>query len=229
MTAVRETWQEDAAKRVRAEVAPSPWIFAYAAAAIALFAVFQALTAEDVYYAFTKEAGPIEVASATLWGVAAVAALSFASYTQLAFRWPVVVGFALLGARELDWDKAFLSEGILQLRLYSGDSPLTEKLIGGAVIALILTVLWKLSRKAGFFLNALRRERAGWAWMISGTVLLAVFAKTIDGIGRKMEGFGVTLTPETIAVFSVVEEVMELVFVLGMILAVCMFEARSRR
>ena len=43
--------------------------------------------------------------------------------------------------------------------------------------------------------------------MISGTVRLAVFEKTMDGIGRKME----------------------LVFVLGMILAVCMFEARSRR
>ena len=43
--------------------------------------------------------------------------------------------------------------------------------------------------------------------MISGTVRLAVFEKTMDGIGRKME----------------------LVFVLGMILAVCMFKARSRQ
>jgi hypothetical protein len=156
----------------------------------------------------TKEAGAIEVASGTLWG-AAVAALSFASYVQLAFRWPVVVGFALLGARELDQDqdKAFLSKDVLQLRLFSGALPLTETRIGGAVIALMLTVLWELSRKAGFFLHALRRERAGWAWMISGTVRLAVFEKTMDGIGRKME----------------------LVFVLGMILAVCMFEARSRR
>ena len=112
-----------------------------------------------------------------------------------------------MGARELDQEKAFLSKDVWQLRLYSGDSLLTEKLIGGAVISLILTVLWKLSRKAGFFLHALHRERAGWAWMISGTVRLAVFEKTMDGIGRKME----------------------LVFVLGMILAVCMFEARSRR
>ena len=228
MTAVREDWQQDG-QHGGIERAPSPWIFAYAAVAISVFAVFQALTAENPFYAFTKEAGPIEIASATLWGVAAVAALSFASYVQLAYRWPVVVGFALLGARELDWDKAFLSEGILQLRLYSGDAPFTEKLIGAAVIALVLTVLWKLGRKARFFLHALRHERADWAWMIVGTVLLAVFAKTIDGIGRKMEGLGVTITPETVAAFSVVEEVVELVFVVGMIIVVCLFEARSRR
>ena len=98
----------------------------------------------------TKEVGAIEVASATLWG-AAVAALSFASYVQLAFRWPVVVGFALLGARELGQDKAFLSKDVLQLRIFSGALPLNETRIGVAVIALMLTVLWKLSRKAGFF------------------------------------------------------------------------------
>ena len=229
MTAVRENWPQDAQGSVHADVAPSPWLFAYAAVAIALFAGVRALGADDIYYAVTKEAGPIEVASAVLWGLAAVTVLSLSSYAQLAYRWPIVVGFSLFAARELDWDKAFLSEGILQLRLYSGDAPMGEKLIGAAVIALILTVLWKLARQMPLMWTALWSERAAWAWMVVGTLGLGVVAKTIDGIGRKMAEFGVTLSPETVAGFGVAEELMELVFVVGMIAAVCMFEARSRR
>lgn len=208
--------------------APSPWVFAYVATALVVFAVFKTLTADDMLAAVTTEAGPVEAISALLWGLAAVTILSFSSYAQLGYRWPLVAGFALLGARELDWDKAFLSEGILQLRLYSGDAPLSEKLIGGLVLVLILTVIWKVLRAAPAFVHALWVQRAGWAWMVIGAGVLAVVAKTIDGIDRKLADFGVTVPAELVVQLSVLEELMELVFVLAMIFALCMFEARSR-
>ncbi|WP_415392987.1 hypothetical protein [Paracoccus sp. SJTW-4] len=45
-------------------------------------------------------------------------------------QWHVLALLVMMSLRELDFDKRFLSEGILQLRLYSGPSSVWEKLLG---------------------------------------------------------------------------------------------------
>lgn len=229
MSSLGNDWQKAANRPTLAEAEPTPWFFAYVGALVSVVAVYLAFTSEDVIYALTKEAGPIELASAMLWGLAAVTLLSFSTYGQLRQRWHLAVGFALLGARELDWDKAFTAEGVLQLRLYSGDSPWFDKLVGLCVLALIGAVVWKTLRSLPQFLRALRVDHAGWAIAVVASILLGGVAKTIDGIGRKLAEFGILISSEAGLQFAIAEELMELIFVFGMILALCLYEARARQ
>ncbi|MEM9550303.1 MAG: hypothetical protein AAGA05_03955 [Pseudomonadota bacterium] len=175
----------------------------------------------------TGEGGPIETASALLWIYAAAALVWFAPRTVLGQGWQFPALFVLFAARELDMDKAYLSEGILKARLYSGDAPIGEKLIGLIVIALILTIAIRLFRRnLGDWLRGLGRA-APWALTAGGALALAFVSKTIDGAGRKLEPLGIQLSDAVIAATGATEEWMELAFVLLAVLAVCLW-ARSK-
>lgn len=170
---------------------------------------------------FLKEGGPIENASVV---VLLSGAIGFAALRpDLAFGrgWHITVIFLLLAARELDFDKRFMDKGVLQLRLYSGDYPLTQKLIGAFFVVLILVVLYRLVRLGWRpFFDGLRAPALwAWAFALSGTAV--VIAKSLDGADRKLAPYGIVLSEETAKLFTVLEEFGELVFGLLLILALC--------
>ena len=173
------------------------------------------------------ENGAIEIASAFLWLFAALAFLWLAQPNTLSSRWHVPLLFLLFCARELDFDKKFLSQGILKARLYSGDAPIVEKLIGLVVISVILVVVVRLVKRNWRDVLAGLRDGAGWAWTTMFAFGLAGFSKLIDGADRKLASFGVELPPSVNASLSVAEEVMELGFVVVTILALCLYERQS--
>lgn len=121
---------------------------------------------------------------------------------------PVIL--ILMALRELDFDKRLTSEGVLQLRLYTGSAPLWEKAAGFAVVVLILVCLIRLA-----WLNLPRwwrglQQGAGSAWLATGAALLIVIAKSMDGIDRKLAPLGMTLTTEMITMAGQLEEMLEL-------------------
>ncbi|KIT15541.1 hypothetical protein [Jannaschia aquimarina] len=162
--------------------------------------------------AFMKEGGPVEAASAAFLVVAATLA-------ALRGLWAPAALIGFLALRELDFDKSFLSEGILQLRLYTGDAPLSEKAIGAAVVVAILATLWanlRLLRHWGAGL----RPRASWAWIVLASIAIVVVAKTLDGLGRKLADVGILISENADGIASLIEEWLELGFAAGLVLAV---------
>lgn len=168
------------------------------------------------------EEGPVERASALLLFALAAAFAALWPRQAAGPRWHLPVILLLMCGRELDFDKRFLAEGMLQLRLYSGDAPILHKAIGALVVILVLWCGWRLLRRdVPVWWRAVRR-RAAWAWWVLGGTTAVMLAKTIDGAGRKLEPWGITLQPVTEAVLGRLEEGMELGFVVSLLIAMAL-------
>jgi len=208
---------------------PAPLVFAVLATVCAGVAIWAAAVYYSPFSAALHEDGPVEKMSAALWGLCAIMVIYFAPGRVFGPQWQILALFLLLCSRELDFDKRFLSEGILQLRLYSGDAPYWEKAVGLAVLLVVLTVVWRLCRRNLPVLFAGLRHWAAWAWCSFAALGLLVVAKSLDGIGRKLADFGLMLDPQTVATASIYEELFELFAVVVIVWAICLLEARPRR
>lgn len=169
---------------------------------------------------YKSESGPFEIGAFVAMGCALLGFGVLAPRVAFGRGWHVAVLMALLMARELDFDKRFTEKGVLQLRLYSGDYPLMQKLIGACVIALILVTLYRFVRHgAGPFLRGLR-DRLAWSWWLAGAIVLVVIAKSLDGLARKLAPLGINVSSDLDWLASLVEEGLEWVFPMMVILAV---------
>ncbi|MEE4187666.1 MAG: hypothetical protein V2I76_04360 [Roseobacter sp.] len=158
---------------------------------------------------FKREGGGLETASAVLYIVAAVVFLRVVPEGSLTRLVHVPLLMVLFALRELDFDKAFTSSGILSLRLYSGDSPLTTKLIAGAVaVAAVFVILRTVWVGVPAAWRALRTG-AVWPWYAAAAGGVVVVAKSIDGLGRKLLEFGIVISDDLDATAALVEEVGE--------------------
>lgn len=157
-----------------------------------------------------KEGHAIETVSAVLLSAAAVLWWATGADDMKGRQWHVPVILVLMAMREMDFDKRFTSEGVLQLRLYSGASPLWEKAIGLAVIALILVCGWRLVRVTlPRWWAGLRAGRPA-SWLAGLAALMMAVAKTLDGLGRKLAALDVTISPELDRLSGRFEEILEL-------------------
>ena len=155
-----------------------------------------------------KEGGLIETISALLYLVCAGHMLSWAHRAR---AWPYVVLMILFAMREADFDKRFTEVGVLKGKfLFSPLVPMHQKLIGGAVIALALYVVYTIVRRDGWhFVRALRdRSIEAWGWAIA--IGLVFVSKSLDGLGRKLADVGITIHPLVDLHAGALEEILEL-------------------
>lgn len=197
----------------------------WGALTVALSSVFLAFSTGGLA-SVTTESGPVEIVSALLWFGAAVSYVWLCAPGVLAKSWHVPTLFLLFAAREMDFDKRFLSEGVFKARQYSGDSPIWEKLIGLIVLALVITVLVRLVRRNWHDVISGLRHNVGWCWALATAGTFAFVSKMLDGLDRKLLPYGVELSKSSVLTFTAVEELLELAFVVLTILAICLF-ARS--
>ena len=135
----------------------------------------------------------------------------------ICIRWPLqkilsswylsalIILFAL---RELDYDKAYFTHGVLKSRQYFSDLVgLPEFLISLAVLIFILTVLLFIvfKEKNNFIKGVISLRQSQLAVLAS--IILVVVTKTIDGMERK---FGIDLSPSGERFALIVEEVGEI-------------------
>lgn len=155
-----------------------------------------------------REGHSIEALSVVILVVAAF--WSFGNRGITGREWHIPVILILMALRELDIDKRLTSEGVLQLRLYTGTAPLWEKAAGFAVVVLILVCLIRLAwLNLPQWLRGLQ-QGAGSAWLATGAALLIVIAKSMDGLDRKLAPLGMTLTTEMVTMAGRLEEMLEL-------------------
>lgn len=178
---------------------------------------------------FKREGGGLEAVSAVLYGVAAAVFFAVAPRRVWASLFHVPAVMILFALRELDYDKAFTGSGILSLRLYSGDTPLTTKLIGGAVAAFAIYVILRNAwRGTPAAFRALRKKEV-WPWFAALVGVLVVGSKSIDGLGRKLLEFGIVISEDLDATASVAEEVAEAFIPVCGILAILAYFKSVRR
>ncbi len=216
----QDRYQEEADFR---SAPPLSFSIAVALAVVLAFISFDLLRSPEGKW-LLREGGGIESVTAVLLGYAA---LLYAGARTGPRNWHVAVGLILLAMRELDFDKRFTSEGILQLRLYSGDSPLWEKLVGAAVVCLAVVVLVRLALfQLRPWLRALS-QGAAWAWLFALCGVLVVSAKSLDGLARKLAPLGVDVPDDISDLSSRIEELFELYFALVLLASLAILIRRK--
>ena len=207
-----------------------PYYLPFVAALVLLVGVLASALIPGLWEpGFFAEHGPLETASFLLYLVGAAGFLWLWPRMALGGAWHVTALLLLFAARELDWDKKFTDKGVLQSALYTGDYPLMQKLAGGAVILLVLAILYRFLRHgAGPFFRALRGGEL-WAWSAFAAVMITVATKSVDGIDRKLTPMGIDLGPGLIQAFAVAEESGELLSPLLLALSLCSWVAHKQR
>ncbi|WP_045391437.1 hypothetical protein [Falsirhodobacter sp. alg1] len=125
-------------------------------------------------------------------------------------EWQIPAVMLLMLAREMDADKRFTEHGLLKLTTYTHPAPLADKLIGGAAILFVLYVSYRLIRRNGPLWWARLRMMRLDAVLITIAFICGVFAKTFDGLGRKLAPMGIDISVQLNDLAGQGEEVLEL-------------------
>lgn len=160
---------------------------------------------------FVAEGGPVENATAVLYGFAVVAVV-VAARSGSGWKTPaaLVIGSAGLVARELDLHRTDADDSVLRVSYYYGHASLQTKLFALALIGLFLLAMGYLTvRHAGPLLRALKQARP-LAITVLMFFLIGVVSKTFDrGVGVLMEDFQVVLPLSAAAWAQTMEETLE--------------------
>jgi hypothetical protein len=149
-----------------------------------LLALLFALDGTPYYAVFTREHGVLEIASAVCAALAGASGMLLAQRAR-SYGW-LVFGVLLLAAaaREMDWHKAWTTMSILKTRFYITETvPVVEKIIGGAVVLVLLIAAFYVARRVpGYW----RQWRAGCApvWQGFSALSLLMIAKLCDASSR---------------------------------------------
>lgn len=167
------------------------------------------------------EGGLIETASAVGYFVCAFLLARWGGTAFLQHHVALFATVLLLGFRELDFHRIFFSSGIFRTRLYvSADISISEKLLAMSLVLIVALAIVSTLLKYGTALaRGLRSGRRG-PLAVVFAIGLAVVAKAVDGVERKLSFIGYQLTDAGEQQLAVVEEVTELGIPLMMCLAV---------
>lgn len=185
--------------------------YGYVAASLALLAAVVLGFRESVEDVLLSESGLIERASAIGYFACALFMLLKGGAEFVRTRGYFIVLVTLFGCRELDFDKAFTTIGILKSRFFvSPDVPAGEKVAGFIVVAILIWAVYKiLSQHFAGFLSDLRNKTAE-AVGVTIVFFLLAFSKSIDGLPRKLQPLGIDVSADISAFFGALEEVLEL-------------------
>ncbi len=170
-----------------------------------------------------REGGGLETISAVLYVYGAIVFLTVVPRSRWIRLWQIPALLVFFALRELDFDKAFTSSGVLSTNLYRGDSALSTKLIAGCVVLLFLIVLYRIVRHGLPGLLRGLRGKEPWAFLVIAAFLLTVVSKSVDGLGRKLLSIGIEISEKLDSAASVFEEIGEAFIPVLIVLAMLSF------
>jgi hypothetical protein len=141
-------------------------------------------------------------------------------------NWYLSALIILFALRELDYDKAHFTHGVLKSRQYFSDLVgLPELLISIAVLIFILTVLALivLKERSNFIKGVINFRQSQLAVLTS--IILVIFTKTIDGAERK---FRIDLSPAGERFALIVEEVGEMGIPIMFVIAILSWRNKNQ-
>jgi hypothetical protein len=141
-------------------------------------------------------------------------------------KWYLSALIILFALRELDYDKAHFTHGVLKSRQYFSDLVgLPEFLISLAVLIFILTVLLFIvfKERNNFIKGVINFRQSQLAVLTS--IILVIVTKTIDGAERK---FGIDLSPAGERFALIVEEVGEMGIPIMFVIAILSWRNKNQ-
>lgn len=193
---------------------------------LAFVAVIVAIFVQGPQVALTKEHGGTELATVAL---IVILGLWF-TVTGAAGRrfWMIPAVLFLFALRERDFHNWFYEPGWLHSGVLQGDHPLWQKLVTGGAFVVLLIVFGLLAvRGAVPYLKALFTGKA-WAWLVVAGGVCAVLSQVLDGAGRKLAPYGITISQDVERALGMTEEVSELLLILCLLWAVALFRPDER-
>lgn len=136
----------------------------------------------------------------------------------------------MLMFRELDFDKAFTTMGFFKSSFFvSPDvSPLEKTVVSLVIIAILVVFIGMLWRYRGALFEGLVRFKRP-QWGVFTAFAFAFVSKIfLDGLPRKLDGFGLTLDGYLLENHQVFEEVLELGIPIALIMSLY-YLVRERR
>jgi len=190
-----------------------------AAFLVALLAALFAMP-DDLAKTILKEGGVVETLSAL--GYLAVVAYVLVTFQNryLAKYHYLIILLLMFAMRELDFDKRFTELGILKSKfLVSEQVPLMQKIIGGMVLLLLVYVVaLAIYKHFKPLLMQVFKPKAHTIGIYLGMFSI-VFSKSLDGLQRKLQGFGFEVDNWLTQNASLIEEAVELFIPLFFFLA----------
>ena len=141
-------------------------------------------------------------------------------------NWYLSALIILFALRELDYDKAHFTHGVLKSRQYFSDLVgFPELLISIVVLIFILTVLASiiLRERNNFIKGVINFRQSQLAVLTS--IILVIVAKTVDGMERK---FGIDLSPSGERFALIVEEVGEMGIPIMFVIAILSWRNKNQ-
>lgn len=175
----------------------------------------------EVAHRVTMEGGFVEVGSSVGYFICVAALIFWGRMTFVKRRYYLLILLIALGLRELDFDKAFTAEGIFKSKfLISDHVPFIEKVIGGVVLLILLVCIVHMVRNhfKSFFIGLFRFYEVEFA--IGVGFAFIVISKAIDGIERKLDSLGLSITEHTAEIVEYGEEILELGISLMFLIAI---------
>lgn len=195
---------------------------------LAVYAVAFTLSGENLDF-YVGESGPVQVLSAAGY-LTVVVALWREMGSRFIWRHVYFVAIPILMClRELDMHNRFTTLSLTKSSFYtSSEVPLPEKMIGVAIVALLIwCVVSMLIRHWRGFFEGLRSGQAyAYALFLAGA--FGVMAKAVDGIASKLEPIGIVVTPKVEQVAIISEEVLELGIPLFFLVAVFAWSSQRK-
>lgn len=187
---------------------------------VLLMIALETLDTETKLY-FVREGGPIELLSATGYFICILLML-FQGQKGLGHLsyWSVTLMLLFLGLRELDFHCRFTTMGITKTKFFvSPDVPLTEKIIGAAVLLLfLLTAFYLVKQHYRDIWNSLRK-RSSWAIGLCLGIVLIFTSKFLDNQADLVEMLlgliGIEWNPISVTVEEVAELNIPVMFMLA--------------
>jgi hypothetical protein len=204
---------------VSADAAPhflkSRWASVHIATlALGLAIVTAGTLPADLGLAVAAEHGPLEVLQASLLFSLAIGVWFFRRRGEsLLTTSSLTIVLWGMGARELEWHKAWTRSSILKPRFYLGPSPPGAKLLAGIVVLLVVAAAAYLLQRhlRGLWLGLRQREPLAITFATFFAVL--VLSRVLD-----KSRFGHAPGPTMVAARVIIEEVLELVLPLLVLL-----------
>ena len=147
-------------------------------------------------------------------------------WQKILSSWYLSALIILFALRELDYDKAHFTHGVLKSRQYFSDLVgLPEFLISLTVLIFILTVLLFIvfKERNNFIKGVINFRQSQLAVLTS--IILVIVTKTIDGMERK---FGIDLSPAGERFALIVEEVGEMGIPIMFVIAILSWRNKNQ-
>jgi hypothetical protein len=185
--------------------------------AVALVAAFT--LPPELIFALAAEHGPVETLQALLLFTLTAAFFPFRRAESVLTRGSVTFLLFAMGARELEWHKAWIGGNMLKPRFYLGPATPGTKLLAGVLVLLLATsAIYLVQRHLRETWNGLRR-REPLAITAATFFVVLVLSRVAD-----KSHFGHPLSP-IVAGTLIVEEMLELALPLLVLLGAVQYNA----